>query len=91
MVVYAASVAACSASSPTGLISRFLVVSLLIVFVFGDFALVFHSVLAMASDGSSNTSFSSSVLSCYERVVVLVSLTTISIFRYHIPALFGFA
>ncbi|KAF8089145.1 hypothetical protein N665_0516s0003 [Sinapis alba] len=38
----------------------------------------FHSFLVVASDGSSSTSFSSSVLSDYGRVVVLVSLTATS-------------
>ncbi|CAN7049424.1 unnamed protein product [Brassica rapa subsp. trilocularis] len=41
---------------------------------------VLHSILVGASDGFSSSSFSSSVLDGYERVVVLVSLTvTISV------------
>ena len=47
-------------------------------------SLVLHSILAGASDGFSNSSFSSSVLDCsdgYGRVMVLVSLTVTACVR----------
>ncbi|KAF3552421.1 hypothetical protein DY000_02008920 [Brassica cretica] len=89
MVVYAVSVAVCSSSSPRTSSSRFMICfpGLILsevgtscsVVEFSGFrlgiSLVLHSILAGASDGFSSSSFSSSVLVGYGRVMVLVSLT----------------
>ncbi|KAL0642453.1 hypothetical protein Bca4012_040743 [Brassica carinata] len=89
MVVDAVSVAVCSSFSPQTSSSRFMICfpGLILsevgtscsVVEFSGFrlgiSLVLHSILAGASDGFSSSSFSSSVLDGYGRVMVLVSLT----------------
>ncbi|KAL0662574.1 hypothetical protein Bca4012_099411 [Brassica carinata] len=92
VVVYAASVAACFASSPSDLL--FAVPDLFFLLFLSDvggsrwlvevggfrwdLALVLHSILVEASDGSSSSNYSSSVLDGFERVVVFVLLTATS-------------
>ncbi|KAG2243345.1 hypothetical protein Bca52824_094810 [Brassica carinata] len=95
MVVYAVSVAVCSSSSPRTSSSRFMIYfpGLILsevgtscsVVDFNGFrlgiSLVLHSILAGASDDFSSSSFSSSVLDGYGRVMVLVSLTVTACVR----------
>ncbi|CAG7895427.1 unnamed protein product [Brassica rapa] len=95
MVVYAVSVAVCSSSSRRTSSSRFMICSpgLILsevgtscsVVEFSGFrlgiSLVLHFMLAGASDGFSSSSFSSSVLDGYGRVMVLVSLTVTACVR----------
>uniref|UniRef100_M4ECQ8 Uncharacterized protein n=1 Tax=Brassica campestris TaxID=3711 RepID=M4ECQ8_BRACM len=102
MVVYAVSVAVCSSSSPRTSSSRFMICfpGLILsevgtscsVVEFSGFrlgiSLVLHFMLAGASDGFSSSSFSSSVLDGYGRVMVLVSLTRR--YRRAVLRIFGF-
>ncbi|KAG5411634.1 hypothetical protein IGI04_007953 [Brassica rapa subsp. trilocularis] len=95
MVVYAVSVAVCSSSSPRTSSSRFMICfpGLILsevgtscsVVEFSGFrlgiSLVLHFMLAGASDGFSSSSFSSSVLDGYRRVMVLVFLTVTACVR----------
>ncbi|KAF2554098.1 hypothetical protein F2Q68_00037216 [Brassica cretica] len=95
MVVYAVSVAVCSSSSPRTSSSLFMIYfpGLILsevgtscsVVDFSGFrlgiSLVLHSILAGASDDFSSSSFSSSVLDGYGRVMVLVSLTVTACVR----------